>query len=232
MKRIVIFAMLFVWSALAAVSQKGGTGEGPLVSLFLPRGYPSEKVQVVYFLSGPFGGYGGFVQPELDRQTVDFRAAVDGKPADRIKIIAHLPGCEIITFDFALEGTATWRQIECKSLTTIMLHGRIPKSYIGKETEVGVSYLSDWAHKFFGIADGMGTTFTIARIVPKDSGEFTVAVPDFYRQNLGSGNYVLDLRCRNCENLPGPGIMGRTYRELPLSSSYPPLIEFSGDAPN
>ena len=206
--------------------------DGPLISLFLPRGFPSETVQVEYFLSGSFGGYGEFVRPQHDRQTVEFRAAVNGKPADRIQVIAYLPGCELVVFDFPLAGTATWLQLECKPLGTVTLHIRIPKAYVGRKVEVRVSYLAEWVRKFLGIVDGMETIFTISRIVPNDSGEFLVDVPDFYRQNLGAGDYVLDFRCSNCPDLYGPGVTDQTHREIPVDSSYPALIQFAANPPN
>ena len=96
----------------------------------------------MYSLKGPFGGYGNYVRPEPDHQTIDFVAAVDGKPASQIKIIAFLPGCEIVTLDFALEGTAMWRQLECKPLKSITLRGQIlPASFAqGKRAKVEVNY--------------------------------------------------------------------------------------------
>src|SRR5580704_15666540 len=125
MKRIVPFALLFACSALTAIAQPGASRQGPLISLYLPNGFPSEKVEVRYFLTGPFGGNGAYIQPQPDRQTFDFVAAVDGKAADEIKVIAFLPGCEIVKLDIISAGTAMWRQLECKPLKTITLRGQI-----------------------------------------------------------------------------------------------------------
>lgn len=231
MGRLLTLALLLSCSALAGVSQPSSSNDGPLISLFLPPGFPSETVQVEYFLSGSFGGYGSFVQPEHDRQTVDFRAAVNGKPADLIQVIAYLPGCQIVVLDFHPAGSAMWRQLDCKPVGTITLHGRIAKGYLGKEAEVRAYYLADWAYKFFGIADGMGTTFRLSATIPNESGEFSIAVPDFYPQNLGPSHYVLNVHCTNCVSPAGIGVVGQTYREISISSSYPSSIDFA-DSPN
>ena len=231
MKRLHTLALLLSCSAIAGICQTANFNDGPLISLFLPPGFPSETVQVQYFLSGSFGGYGGFVQPEPDRQALDFRAAVNGKPADRIQVIAYLPGCGIVAVDFHPAGTATWRQLDCKPVGTIMLHGRIAKGYVGREAEVRVSYLADWAHKFFGIADGMGINFRLSTAIPNETGKFSVAVPDFYPQNLGPGHYVLNIHCTECVSPDAVGVVGQTYREISISSSYPSSIDFA-DSPN
>jgi hypothetical protein len=40
----------------------------PKVSLTLPLGIASETVQIDYYLTGPFGGYGGFVRAERKKE--------------------------------------------------------------------------------------------------------------------------------------------------------------------
>ena len=226
MKRIASFALLFACSPFV-IAQTGTSQDGPLISIYLPHGMRSDKVQVEYFMTGPFGGYGIFVGPEPDHQTVDFRAAVNGKPADRIKGIAYLPGCELVVLDFPVAGTAMWRQLDCKPVPMVTLHGRVPSAFVGRKTEVAASYEADWAFDFYGIADGLATVFNLARSVPDQNGEFTLVVPNFYLQNLGHGSYALDLRCRNCDDLAGPGVIGQTRRELSVAASYPLMIEFT-----
>jgi hypothetical protein len=232
MKRIVVVALLFVCSMPIAIAQRGTSSEGPLISLYLPPGFPSEQVQVQYFMSGPFGGYGSFVPPEPDHQVIDFVAAVNGKPADDIKIIAYLPGCDLVVLDFPLAGTGMWRKLDCKPLSTITLHGRIPPAYANRKIEVAIYYQADWALDFFGIRDGMVSSFLLSRAVPNGNGEFSVAVPDFYKQNLGLSSYVFSFRCGDCKDIAAPEDTDRMRRELPVAASYPPIIEFDAPLPN
>lgn len=238
MKRIAIFAFLAVCSTLAAVGQPRLSRDGPLISLYLPHGFPSEKVQVQYFLLGPFGGYGGFVQAEPNRQSIDFIAAVDGKPAGEIKVIAFLPGCEFIALDFALAGTAMWRQLDCRPLNTITLHGQIqpPTFAQGKRAEIEVSYQADWAFKFFGIADGPVPTILLGSVPLSDNGDFTIEVPDFQSQpNLGRAGYAFVLREVKTGNFLAfllPENASHLFNSLTVSQSYPSVVRFTATPPN
>jgi hypothetical protein len=232
MKRIMVVALLFACSMPVAIAQPGASREGPLVSLYLPAGFPSEQVQVQYFMTGPFGGYSGFVRPEPDHQTIDFVAAVNGKPADGIKIIAYLPGCDLVVMDFPLAGTAMWRKLDCKPLSSVTLHGRISPTYANRRIEVAVFYQADWAFDFFGIRDGMVPSFSLSKTGPNGNGEFSVTIPDFNKQNLGLSSYVFSLRCRDCKDLAAPDDPNQTRHELPVAASYPTLIEFVAPPPS
>src|SRR5262245_60298453 len=72
-------------------AQNAGISTSSRVSLISPRDVPSEKVQIDYFMTGPFGGYGGFVRPEKQRRGYEIEASVEGRPADELKVIAYLP---------------------------------------------------------------------------------------------------------------------------------------------
>jgi hypothetical protein len=238
MKRIVPIALLFACSALTAIAQPGTSREGPLISLYLPRAFPSEKVDLMYSLKGPFGGYGNYVRPEPDHQTIDFVAAVDGKPASQIKIIAFLPGCEIVTLDFALEGTAMWRQLECKPLKSITLRGQIlPASFAqGKRAKVEVNYHAYWAHAFFGVADGFVPTIVLTSVEPGEDGTFSVEVPDFQSQaNLGQGAYAFLLHEAATGNILAflkPDNAPSIAIDMTVTESYPSVIKFIADPLN
>jgi hypothetical protein len=222
MKRCVPFALLFACSTLTAIAQPDASREGPLVSLYLPRGFPSEKVELRYFLIGPFGGYGSFIGPESDRQTLDIVAAVKGRAAESVKIVAYLPGCEIIKLEIVPAGTATWRQLECRPLANITLHGRVPLNYASTKNEIAVSYQAEWTFDFFGIRDGMILSIPLSRAKFDENGQFAIEVPDFYQQKLGRGSYLLGLHCTHCTT---PSDLNP--RELPVAASYPPVIEFT-----
>ncbi|WP_348264529.1 hypothetical protein P8935_08340 [Telmatobacter sp. DSM 110680] len=237
MKRIVPFSLLLACT-LTAIAQRGTLREGPLITLYLPRAFPSEKVEVRYFLTGSFGGNESYIQPQPDRQTIDFTAAVDGKAADKIKVIAFLPGCEIIKLDIVPAGTAMWRQLECKPLKTITLRGQIQPFTIdpGKTAKVEVTYQADWALPFFGIFDGAIPAITVSAVVPSESGEFTVEVPDFQSQpNLGQAGYAFILREVNTGNILDflvPTNATHVFNALAVNQSYPPVISFASDPPS
>jgi hypothetical protein len=222
MKRIVPLVLFIACSTLIALAQPEASREGPRISLYLPRGFPSETVQIEYMLTGPFGGYGSFIRSQPDRQTLDFVAAVDGKPADNIKVIAYLPGCEIVKLEFVPAGTAAWRQLDCKPLGTTTLHGRVPAADATRNIDVTVSYEVEWAFDFFGIRDGIGFAIPLSTATTDENGQFAFDVPDFYKQNQGRGSYLVGFRCVDCTSQPDHGV-----RELPIAASYPPIIEFT-----
>lgn len=233
MKRIATFVLLVACSGAAATSQTRSSDDGPLISLFLPSGFPSERVQVRYFMSGPFGGYGGFVEPQPDRQTIDFVAGVDGRPAGYVKGFAFLSGCEIVTFEFAVTGTAMWRRLQCKPLKTITLRGHISPEALATTgaPEVDVSYEADWANRFFGIADGMIPSMSLARIALTEGGDFSVEVPDFQSQdNLQPSSYTFILREPKTSNILGFLVAENAphvFHSVTVNKSYPALIRFS-----
>ncbi len=129
----------------------------------------SETVQIDYFLSGPFGGYGSFVSPEKDIASYEIDPFVQGQATENVKIIAYLPGCEIATFDFKLSGAAVERNLDCRPLGSVLLRGQVlPFSADGKQNqEIEVSYLALWASAFSGNLDGSSNDpFVSASFIP------------------------------------------------------------------
>src|SRR6185369_6396551 len=123
----------------------------PVITLDLPQGIPSDKVQVQYFMAGPFGGYGNFIRPTANLSRYMIPAAVDGKPASGIKIFVYMPGCEFVIFDLVVQGDSE-KSVVCDPLGTVPLHGKIvPASAAkGKEAEVSVVYLAEWQFRLEG----------------------------------------------------------------------------------
>src|SRR5215472_11617941 len=123
----------------------------PKVSLLLPSGIASETVHIEYFLTGPFGGYGGFVQPESKKTSFDINRFVEGRPAENLKIIAYLPGCEVATLDLTVTGMSVERWLDCLPLGSISFRGEfLTTSAVWEQGgEIEISYLAMWASHFF-----------------------------------------------------------------------------------
>jgi hypothetical protein len=157
----------------------------PKVLLTLPSGVASETVQIDYFLTGPFGGYGGFVRAERNIASYDIEPFVDGRPADNIKIIAYLPGCEIDTLDLTFSGAPVEHWLDCYPLGWASFRGQLsPASTTRAQSrEIEVDYLAMWSHRFFGIADGPVTKIRLGTVRPERDGKFEIALPDFYNQS-------------------------------------------------
>jgi hypothetical protein len=157
----------------------------PKVSLTLPSGIASGTVQIDYFLTGPFGGYGGFVRAEGKQASYDIAPFVDGRPAENLKIIAYLAGCEIIALDLTFSGTPIEQRLDCYPLGSVSFRGQLlpPLTTRAQDREIEVNYLAMWSHRFFGIADGLVTTIRLGTVRPDRDGQFEIALPDFYQQS-------------------------------------------------
>ncbi len=177
----------------------------PRVIFTLPAGVPSEDVLINYFMTGPFGGNGQYVKREKERSTYDVVAAVDGRPAKTMKVIAYLPGCEIVTLSFEVQDTNE-EMLPCRRLESSLFRWQIVSGSAvrGEPSEVEVRYVAVWGHRFFGITDGFVTTIHLSNAVPDESGRFEVELPDFYKQtDLGEAEFEFILRRRASGNIVG-----------------------------
>jgi hypothetical protein len=234
-KRLIFAVWIGLFAGMSAVvsAQQDAHQQSPVVELHLPPYLASEAVQIDYFLIGPFGGYGLFVTKEKGRVSYDIPASVDGKPAETAKIIAYLPGCEIVKLEITMQGASQERALPCNALGQVPLHGRIVPVSLAQTsgTEVEISYEADWSHGFFGIADGMVTTFQIATVIPDDDGHFEVELPDFFKQtDLGKGSFQFMLRKKVSGNIIAILKLENTPRfGLEIRSTYAPFVSFSPD---
>jgi hypothetical protein len=130
----------------------------PVISLRLPDGIPSEQLQIQYFMTGSFGGFGNFIRPIPNLNRYMIPASVGGEPAHDIKVMAYMPGCEFSVLDILVQGNAE-RQIVCEPLGNVALHGKIsPQSVAqGKDLEVSIVYLAKWQFDLEGIKDWHGS---------------------------------------------------------------------------
>jgi hypothetical protein len=171
--------------ALVAMTLIVAAQDRPHVSLALPSGIASEAVQIEYFLTGAFGGYGGFVKPEKGRASYDIDPFVEGSAAKNVKVIAYLPGCEISTLDFTFSGATVERTLDCYPPGQVAFRGQVLQSSgtMVPNGEIEVNYLATWAFKFYGIKDGPVTTFCLGKVRPDAEGNFEIMLPDLYKQS-------------------------------------------------
>ncbi len=230
--RYAICIPIIIGMGRVAPHQNSTRSESARITLALPYNIPSETVQINYFMSGPFGGYAGFVRAEKDKSGYDIAASMEGKPARNVKIIVYMPGCEIVLLDLPVTPPIPPQLLTCKRLKTIWMRGQInPASVLlkGQPTEVEISYLATWDHRFFGIADGIVTSIQVAIAVPDRQGQFEVLIPDFGGQtNLGEGMLELTLRNAKTGNIISslwPTVEGKGFPWVRVRPSYPSVIE-------
>jgi len=157
----------------------------PKITLILPSGIDSETVQIDYFLAGPFGGYGGLMKAASKKASYDIDPFVDGRPADNVKIIAYLPGCEIVTLDFAFTGTPVEQWLNCYPLGLVSFCGKVAPALTNqaRRPEINVIYLAMWSQRFFGISDGAVTTIRLGTAHIERDGKFEIVLPDLFKQS-------------------------------------------------
>ena len=177
------FAILLGMGALQSIaSQSFSTSDSPSVSISLPPNVPSEMVQIVYHMVGPFGGRGGYVKQGVGLHSYEIVSSEEGKAATEIKMIVYASGCEIQTFVVPMtDDSRVHREFECRPARSVTLSGQIVPNELfrDKNAELIVSYFAFWAHEFFGIVDGAVAEFRLAAVTPDAYGMFQVDLPQF-----------------------------------------------------
>jgi hypothetical protein len=200
----------------------------------------AEELQVRYFLTGDFGGFGGFQSDRRGEHAVLIRTEVQGKPARSLKAALYAPGCQIQTISVVdLSVSDTQGGFHCSPVGTAKLQGKFSRGPItsGRTIEVQVRYLGYWGHRFFGIADGTVLSFNIAKFPVEANGSFQLLLPNFAENNglppqtedasfslvvrdASSGNILADLK--------PPAALSRDG-DLKIIPSYPQRIEFDAE---
>jgi hypothetical protein len=230
---------LFFSSLILALSGLlGAEAQLPKVSLILTSDVPHEKVFGYYVLYGGFGAHGGLLQEPRSR-TIQIAAAVDGKPASRIKMFIGSPGCKIATFDIPVqEFSDTQESFFCSPVSTITLQGQIsPARLVGnKNADVSVDYMAGWACGFFGFADCMVPQISLGTAKPDAEGIFKIELPDLSADSTSSDSsdgteLQLILRDAKTYNIltflePESETLRTVSGNLRISSLYPQNVVF------
>jgi hypothetical protein len=200
----------------------------------------AKELQVRYFLTGDFGGFGGF---QIDREggnAVLIHTEVEGKPAKSLKAALYAPGCQIQTIsivDLSLSNGES--MFHCSPIGDIKLQGKFSRGPTtpDRKIEVQILYLGYWGHSFFGIADGIVLSFNIAKSFVEQDGSFQVFLPNF-AENGGlppqEEDACFSILVRDAESgyvlaeLKPPAALSRA-RNLKILPSYPQRIDFDAD---
>lgn len=205
------------------------------VSISLPTGIASENVQIIYHMTGSFGGRGGYVKPQRDLHSYQIETSAEGRPAESIKILVYATGCNFQTFDLVLSrDSAVHKEFVCDVLPEVRLRGQVPEELIrGRKAELMIIYTAHWACDFFGLVDCTVPQFQIALVSLDESATFRVSLPDFgIRDPSHSATLRLILRDPRTWNPIAPDLVPEVpeYRSgllgLKIASSYPDQLKF------
>ena len=190
LQRVPLIKVLFI-AVIAIVlfddhSGRAQTQSGPgshSFLLHLSTKVNTTDLQIRYFITGPFGGYGSFVRPRPNVRDYVIETSHENMPAETLKIVIYCPGygIELLNIPTLSAVSARKASVELKPLPSVRLSGKIvtPEGRSGKEFKTEVTYQAYWVHEFFKIADGMVTAFKVASIDVTQDGSFSVAIPDF-----------------------------------------------------
>ena len=171
-----------LWTVLCFCSSAGAS-ESFTIN---PAAAAIGRIEVRYFLTGAFGGFGSFVR-NADRDGA-YRIPLEqeGKLAKSLKAILYAPGCGFVLLSTDLTTTPTRNAtFECRPLSTITLRGKIsPPPSGGAALDVQVRYVSAWDHKFFGIADGIIEQFSVGKSPLLPEGQFQLQIPNFSKDRV------------------------------------------------
>jgi hypothetical protein len=174
-----LIALIFALLAPCFAAQNNGSGD--LFTIAVAKPTLAKDVQVRYFFSGEFGGYGSSISDSVDGNRIVIKTGVEGKPAKTFKAIVFAPGCQFVNISVD-DLTASSRQgeFQCQKLPTVELHGRVDRLQLGqKDLQVEALYKCDWAMPYFGIEDGSVSPLWLGKASLASDGSFTLEVPDF-----------------------------------------------------
>jgi hypothetical protein len=180
---IIVVTSLVLFGGDAEPARTQRQTEGELFFFHLPKTIDTAYLSINYFLSGPFGGYGGFVRTKPNTWDYAIETSYENKPARTLKAIIFCPGYEmkLVNVPSLDDSSVVDATVELKPLSSIRLSGKVilPKSHGVADLRIEATYLAYWGHEFFGIADGMISAFTVASTSVSEDGSFSTTVPDF-----------------------------------------------------
>jgi len=235
-----ILALLAVQFPLTYAQAQTEKGTHPFAVDF-PQDVDVGSVQVSYFLGGRFGGYGDFVFDKSGEHRILLHTQVKGTSAGSLKAILYVPGCQIATIDVPdLAESSRELGFQCRPLPTIAFRGRIASGepITDPQAVVNVRYEACWSLLFFGIADGLCSTFQIATVPLEPGSIFQVVLPDFSKDTVTNSYEASPLKTKlsfMVRDAKTWNILGRLvpqnvrseFHDLQIQPEYPAEVVFT-----
>ena len=200
------------------------------VRLRFPDRVDLTGLQIQYYLSGPFGGYGAPARLEPGRRESVIPTSHRGQLAATFQALVWVPGYRYVLLPRSpIERQGLTRSIELEPLNRIPLSGALILARPVKDLTIEAGYFADWECDFFGFIDCLQARHVVSRARITDDGAFTLQIPDFARDpGLASfprlGRLQLIIRDQVTLNpiyeLEEVRTRGRRA-EVPVASQYP-----------
>jgi len=233
------FLTLFSFLFRSSLAMNIPTAENTFVFRIDPS-VKSAQLQVRYFLTGDFGGFGGYKVDQDGDNAILIHTEVDRKPAKGLKAVLYAPDCQIQTLSVAdLSTSSREGEFHCVPVGETRLQGKFSRdpATLDREMEVQIRYLGVWAHGFFGIQDGFVLSLDIAKSSVEQDGSFEVYLPNLAgsgelppkQQNADFQVLLIDANSGNILAQLKPLATLSSRGNLKILPSYPQTVEFSVD---
>jgi hypothetical protein len=179
-RRRLWFAILALAGLVATVSAFQDSSTEVTVRLRFPEGIDLTGLQIQYFLTGPFGGYGAPAQLAAGRRESVIHASHRGQLATTFQAVVGVPGYRYVLLPKSpIESQGLTRSIELEPLNRIPLSGELILARPVKGLTIEAGYLTDWECDFFGLIDCLQAPHVVSRARIAEDGSFTLQIPDF-----------------------------------------------------
>ncbi|MGC4051119.1 MAG: hypothetical protein QM757_17285 [Paludibaculum sp.] len=207
----------------------------------------SSTLQFSYFLTGPFGGYGGVGElsgtPQHPVAEIPLPVYQNEHRAQSLKAVVYAKGCELARFTLDPLPLGSSRvPFVCRELPVVRMRGRILGQPEPATLTVHLTYVGTWCHGFFGYVDGaVLVSLPIADAQPDSGGEFEVEIPDFAKdpvtrsypsQSYWSIHATKQVQGKE-QRIPLNSTAGRPEHAglIPIAPTYPGVIELTTKTP-
>jgi hypothetical protein len=180
-----------------------------------------------YYITGPFGGYGGFGE---GRGVRDYTLPLshNNQPAASLKVIIICPGHRAMVLDerAPFPPPSAVKTVRLESLGLLPVSGRVAAKALKPGLVVETRYRAYWSHAFFGITDGAYPHMIVSSTSVSADGTFALQVPDFARDPVVQsypagirGVFVLTVK-----EVATGHFDPRADFELPIATQYSPVV--------
>lgn len=183
------FVMIVVLgSLLAPCFATDDAADNKIFTITVDSSTMAKEVQVRYFLGGSFGVVDSTSTATGNANKIVIMTEHENKTATSFRAIAYAPGCQFVTFTVDDLSTSNRQgDFQCQKLPTTLLQGRVALSGAeGKDLQVQVLYVCNWAAQFFNFGPGAISPFLVTKAPVATDGTFSIEMPDFAGDPLWS----------------------------------------------
>jgi len=238
MRICLIILSMMLGNGVSDVRTQAQSSSKPYV-IRLPRDSEPASLWIEYYLTGPFGGYGGYISTAPNVWDYEIPTSIEGQPAETMRVIVNGRKYYAQTFSFAgVEQQGRVIDLKIEQRPTVRFTGKIvPRLSFGdKRLQISVGYLEHWKCEYFGQMDCLLSPNPIASVAIGKDGKFSVVLPDIIKDPVvvrfhDRGAFQFLIRDESTGNIlyrlrPAIGVQSDAF---PVLSGYPIEQDFTDE---